>query len=82
MNCKLLPVFPTINVVHQLLRLYIKVSLLPILDTTKKATDLQVTFLLKRTLVHFYLLNLVLVKFFLMKLLKELIPREYAQSEM
>lgn len=63
MNRKLLPVFPTVNVALQLLTPYIKLSLLPTLDTTKKAPDLQIAFLLKCTLIHFYLLNLEILEF-------------------
>lgn len=63
MNRKLSLLFPRVNVVVLLLRLCTKLSLLPALDTTKKAPDLQITFNLKCTLIHFYLLNLGILEF-------------------
>lgn len=63
MNCKLSPLFPTVKVMVLLLRRYTNLALLPTLDTTKAAPDLEITFLLKCTLIHFYLLNLEILEF-------------------
>lgn len=77
MNWKLSLLFPTVNVVVLLLRLYTKLSLLPALDTTKKAPDLQITFHFICTLIHFYLLNLEILEF---NLSNETAYRAYSQG--